>query len=179
MGLPATVPPSVTEAPAGSLAITSEYTQSQNPPAKPLLHSDARRSLFAVLGRQHLGYFVTQQQMTTAHGLDKTRQGCHLFTSAPAGFCLCLLRSGRCILPVQRHQNPEHPHPARLAQEPRSVGSGSVHAGEAPRPGTEPAGRKSMNKPPLTVRAGGWVGRRGGDGGFLHVKCQEARKLLS
>lgn len=175
MGLPATVPPSVTEAPARSLAITSEYTQSQNPPAKPLLHSDARRSLFSVSGHQHLGHFVTQEQMTTAHSLDEMWQGCHLFTSAPAGVCLCLPRSGRCILPMQCHQNPECPHPARLAQEPASAGSGSVQAAEAPRPGTEPAGRKSVNKPPLTGQDGRVGGQTGQGWRFPTCKMSRSR----
>ena len=158
MGLPATVLPSVTEAPAGSLAITSEYTQSQNPPAKPLLNSDAPRSLFDASGC--LGYFVTQWQMITAHGLDKMWQGCHLFTSAPAGVCLCLQRSSCCIVPMQCHHNPEHPHTARLAQEPRQCRFRICSSGRSPKPGTEPAGRKSVNKPPLTCKGGRRAGCR-------------------
>ena len=133
VGLPATVLTSVTEAPARSLAITSEYTQSQNPPAKPLLNSDAPRSLFDASGRQGLGYFVTQWQMITAHGLDKMWQGCHLFTSAPAGVCLCLQRSGCCIVSMQCHHNPEHPHTAHLAQEPRQCRFRVYSSGRSPK----------------------------------------------
>lgn len=154
VGLPATVPPSVTEAPVGSLAITSEQTQSQDPPVKPLLNSDAHRSLFTVSGRQHLGTLLHGSRLprhTAWIKRGKAATSARLLQLVSARVCRGpAAASSPCgvITTLSIHTLPAWP------RSPASVGSGSVQAGEAPRLGTEPAGRKSMNKPPLSGKGG-------------------------